>query len=383
MAASSRLSDLLLAWAHGQPYRLDDEWTLLPPHEGAELTWGSIPDTPGRPLLHPLPTATSPHTIYWLEGSGVQVDEATRAMISEAQLSVGFSTEHYLGSAWSSQSEYLTVAIPVPAAVDARYDRQRKLARVEIRCGQPLRLEDFWARVSPDHWDESQPLETIKRVACATAGWEAGLVEVPIEAGTAFNVWVSMEGPQNEFRWHGSVPCGAPETLATTRASFLHEWYRLANRSLADHLGPFPPTPTKGQQSADAFEVALANLCSSAGHSVYFGGGTLKTPGLDFIAFNETAGRAYAVSVTVSNDVGAKTRGWLRVRPIVDAALTPRWEVRPVVVSASPRAVISQTDLGLAHQDGVTVMTAEDLAGLKVGDIRALDAFRARLDAAP
>jgi len=381
-APSSALADLLLAWAQDTPYRISDQCVLLPAHAGDELSWDLIADMPWRSLLQPLPGATSPHNIYWLEGGGRRLDPVSTQIISEARTNIGFSMGHYLGEQWSTNEEYFQAAIPVPIAVDARCDAPHNMAHVEIRCGQPFGPEQFRARVNKGSWDESEPELTFTSTGPPTSLWTTGVLNVPLPSPEGFAIWVYSEATE-EFRWNRAIKCSAGDTLASRRAGFLPEWYNLAHKSLADHLAPSPPMQGKGQPSSDAFELAIANACSAAGLAVLFGGTPLGTPGIDFIAFSETTRRAYPVSATISTRVAEKTREWLRVRASVQTSLAPLWEIRPLVVSASPRAEIALADLAFAQSEGVAVITAEGLVGVAAGGVPGLEAFRASLDTAP
>lgn len=60
----------------------------------------------------------------------------------------------------------------------------------------------------------------------------------------------------------------------------------------------------KGNKIQDHFEGVLANICGALGFAVMFGGTLLSNTGIDFIAFEKEAAKAYVFSVTVSNDTG-------------------------------------------------------------------------------
>jgi hypothetical protein len=157
-------------------------------------------------------------------------------------------------------------------------------------------------------------------------------------------------------------------------------FYRLSRQTLALHVGGAQGAAlggVKGQpRSKDAFEVAVANACGGLGYAVLFGGTVLGTQGVDLVAFDQRRGTAYAISVTVSNDIADKLRELKLVRGQLDVGLSASWKVKPVIITGQPAARLLQGDRQSADQERTLLLTLEDLQGLieEPVDLDALDA---------
>ncbi len=96
-----------------------------------------------------------------------------------------------------------------------------------------------------------------------------------------------------------------------------------------------------------------------------FGGTLLQTTGVDFVALDETRATAFAVSVTIGNDVADKVRTWLLVKASISDALSPVWDVRPVIITAQESKAIPAVGKTSAFDEGVQLITAEQIQCLR------------------
>lgn len=280
-APSSALGALLQAWAHDQPYRLGEGATLRSPHHGpdASLAWHSILDTGvGRRLLQPLPPSVSRHSVYWLEGSGAQLDHTTTAAIQEGLTRRQLRLEDYLGSAWSPQMEWLEIAIPVPAAVDAIYSEDSGTVHVAFRCGPPLHPDQFWARISEGPWDETEPARHFADVSTVDNGWTSAALDVTIGPTPRFTVWVGTDDPHPEFEWVQTLQgipsesvdepeLGSPLDLVEALGYLDAVWQLSLKTHLVGH--PRPAAVARlalSCTSPDEFDARLSSLADVVGH---------------------------------------------------------------------------------------------------------------------
>jgi hypothetical protein len=149
--------------------------------------------------------------------------------------------------------------------------------------------------------------------------------------------------------------------------SFFPAWYRLAGKPVGGPLESVAMAATgrtDGRKVESLIEVAIVNACASLGYAVFYAGTALQTTGVDCVAFDPGASDAFALSVTISNDVSDKTRKWLLVRDEVLKAIGGQWKLRAVIITAVPRASIVPSELADAADAGVLVLTKEDLSFL-------------------
>jgi hypothetical protein len=92
----------------------------------------------------------------------------------------------------------------------------------------------------------------------------------------------------------------------------------------------------------------------------------LHTTGVDFVALVERSATAFVASVTIGNVVVDKVRTWLLVKAPVSDALSPVWDVRPVVViTAQESHAIPAIGKTTAFDEGVQLITAERIQCLR------------------
>jgi hypothetical protein len=90
-----------------------------------------------------------------------------------------------------------------------------------------------------------------------------------------------------------------------------------------------------------------------------------KPLALTFVALDEPRATAFAVSVTIGNDVVDKVRTWLLVKASISNALSPVWDVRPVIITAQESHAIPAIGKTTAFNEGVQLITAEQIQCLR------------------
>jgi len=351
-------------------------WGFRPPELTGGMWWNpDATEDPTYQLLEDLPAHMSRYRIARLAGSGQSWQDGTfNYLVGVANEMMGTHTTTDQWAAtfmglrmWRMESPYILIQMPAGVGVDAASESDSGSVRTTVHFREPLRPDDFEIRSGAAHWDASTvpatPILVADDAAGGDEGWHTAVADVSASAGETTKIWVTRRGSSNPFDWSVSVDRGEPDTLASRRRRFLTGWYGLANQSVADHMRRRPAMMTKGSKNAPQFELALANIFGALGYEILMGGTGLSTPGVDFMAFREDQARVYAVSATISNDVGEKLMEWVRAEADVRTALEPLWTVVPLIISADPSSTFRDEAVSEAKRRHVWLLGEESLAG--------------------
>lgn len=365
---------LLDSWASFHTASLGQFKVAAPAGFEPALLWWSE-DAPYDPAAYPLldspPTHQSSYRVDRLVGSGAQLDinlhnDLISAMSVTAESPWGWLRTYGGVPLNDLQSRYVLIQLPLAVAVDADFRPETSTIEVQVHYRRPVDPSQIQVRIGQTTWDGTLPTIEPQSTSDADDGWMVSRyssVVAPESTGLR-KVWVGRSGSQDEFEWEVSVQLGEPDTPELRRRDFVAAWYELSGkkRSLGSGIRPRHPVQHVGEESADALELALANACAGLGWATVFGGTTLKTAGVDLVAFDLEMTRAYPISATISNDIGDKFRGWLRVKAQIESELSPLWRVCPVIITSEPLASCAVDDLREAQGARVQVLVAEDLA---------------------
>jgi len=364
---------VVAAWALRCPASIAG-FKCHPPAGINHLFWEPLGfDDPNQyPLIDNLPVFPSTYRIDRLAGSGSTLDGSvfnwligTLRQTHPEHSWMDTWSRAFLAMNWRLESPYLLVQMPLAVGVDTRYDLADHKLTAELHFRPPLLPVDFAIRTGEGDWDISA---TPSRPAPAHPdrdGWNVGVYEEEVQPGGTRKVWVSRpEQSPSQFDWLVVADVGEADTPARRRSLFVEHWYSLSNQKFGADIRRRSPMPKDGQRDGPAFEVALGNACAAAGLQVIFGGGTLSTPGIDFVAFDEQNCRAYAISATTTNQINKKLEELLRIEGEIRQALERAWAVFFVIICADPSEVFLADVVGEAKRRGIVVMGEESLSAL-------------------
>ncbi len=364
------LLSLLQAWTNSRPFTLGPVEFDPPNMLSAYWTPNAI-DREVQPFLEPLPARGSAYRVRRLHGYGAEDHDVASAIYQAANASSPYIdtwVREYLGFAsYQPGMVLVSLQLPMPVALNATYDRTTRNVTVTIFYHRPYTVADFWVRVGPRWTIAESRAHFQKEVALGDGWWQASFARTLQADEGPVRVWAGWEHEPNQFQWQNAVALGGAVTPESQRRDFLTLFYGLSKRALADHIGTAaaPPQGGKSQSvNAPALELAIANACTALGYATMFGGTVLQTPGIDLIAFDAEGKVAYAVSVTVSNDIPQKIRTLRLVLPDLEQALAPSWLVKPVVLTSLPSEKVNKADVQLAIDEQMLLLTLDDLGGL-------------------
>ncbi len=358
-------------WSRGNASRVGD-YSLLPPADISGTEWQTLaPEDPNSyPFLEALPEHQAGYRVdrltAWSAPISGEVFNRLLQVITQTHPEENWTSWAlaFMGMNWRLDAPYLLIQLPLCVGVDGRFDEAAGRPEVLITYRRPLRVGDFEVRIGAGPWDGSQEPIRPNTETSLDNGWILTTVGETEASASRWTGWVTLRGSRDPFQWAVQIWATEPETADRQRAAFLGAWYALANRRFSSDLAQLPSVPRGGQRTPDALEMALANACTSAGLQVLFGGSTLSTPGVDFVAFDELPATAYAVSVTSWNNVGKKLEEVLRVRQQIADALAPSWALVLVIASSDSRTQLRASAVADSAASGVTLLTAEDLTPL-------------------
>jgi hypothetical protein len=293
--------------------------------------------------------------------------EAAQNLASEMDLTLQEWSLRYLGLQWWGLT-YVMIQLPVGVGLGAEFDPTTRSLQTTITFRPPYRPEQFWVRFG-ERWDATLSAHRLDAETELGDAWSQSVIQAELPAGEGpVYVWAGLNDEPNHYRWSIDTALGKPVNAHQSRAEFLNTWYSLARKTLSAHI---PETPgaaagsRRNSPAADAFELAIANVFSSLGYNVLFGGTLLQTTGVDFVALDETRATAFAVSVTIGNDVADKVRTWLLVKASISDALSPVWDLRPVIIMAQELQAIPAIAKTSAFDEDVQLITAEQIQCLR------------------
>jgi len=350
-------------------------WTFQPPELTGSMWWHPEgTEDLNYLLLEDLPKHMSRYRIARLTGSGQPWQDGTfnyLVGVANEMLGTQTTTDQWAATfmglrLWRMENPYVQIQMPLGVALDGEVLPTDSSVRAVVHFRDPFQAADLQIRFGDGHWDASiSPIPLAPMTDERDDGWHQATADAPPEAGgLTTKIWMNRMGSPNPFDWLVSVDRGEPDTLASRRRRFLASWYGLANQDLAEHLRRRRPMMAKGTKNAPQFELALANVFGALGFEVVLGGTGLSTPGVDFMAFREDRARVYAVSATITNDIGEKLLEWTRAEQDIRLALEPVWTVVPMIVSADPSSAFSAEAIAEATRRNVWLLGEEHLVGL-------------------
>jgi hypothetical protein len=378
---------LLTAWLEGNGGLLH-QYMVEPPSVLQNLEWRQdvqvAPDY--FPLIDQLPPWPSTFREARLSGGGVSFEQSYRDWLQTIRFQIAPQRSHpvtfardYLGMQWGMDAPYLLIHLPLALAMSTEYDAANQKLLVDLHFRPPLSVRDLEVRIGSGLFNASLPTRVPASIGRDDFGWDLGRVEHHAPAGSALKVWLSRIGMGVDFGWELTVDLGRPNSPGLIRERFLPRWYTYGFQNLAAEVELRMPGD-KGSRPADAFELAIANVCGALGFGVLFAGHMLKSQGVDLVAFDERSHRLYVISATIGNSIGEKLRSLVNLLPDIDKHVTPGWEVRPVIVTT--QAELIAEDLKACHERGVLVLHDIQLAPLKEAPPD-LEAFAALLASDP
>lgn len=363
---------LIEQWKHGGKGQLDN-WFVPPPDGINNFLWqADVPVSDDHfPLIDDLPPYPSRYREARLGGSGASIEQETRTWLQDRMFDLDASGAHatifsrnYLGVPWGMDSTYLLVHLPLAVAMQARYDPETEKLTVEIHHRPPLGAADFELRIGAGLYDSSLQAQVPIDSGRDENRWDVSILELTMKPGGLVKIWLSRRGMVADFGWELTVDLGRARSPELLRERFIADWYRFGHQELSQEVAPRIPGMGKGDRPSDAFELAIANACGALGYSVLYAGHQLQSAGVDMVAFDQSARRAYVISATTGNDLASKLRMWLAMRPNIGAVLEPEWALRPVVITSQPAESLVASELSACHRHDMLVLAAEQLAPL-------------------
>lgn len=364
---------LVDAWRTREAYNFG-KWEFQPPNI-EWLQWE--PDILVANLWGPLVQEPPPHDggyrLHRLMGTGAQLEETARVQIQQAAAAFQMApyqwSQSYLGLTWDSSNLYCLMVFPIAASIEAALDRDRGVVQVSFYFRAPFEPQDFWCQVAQGKWQATVAKRSpVLKQPSSPDGWFSSSVELdyPREA-EEINVWAGRQNSTTVFDWHLRLRVSPTVTAESSLMNFLPAWYRLAGKPMGgplDSVARAATGRTDGHKVESLLEVAIVNACASLGYAVFYAGTALQTTGVDCMAFDLSERSAFALSITIGNDVADKATKWLLVHLEVAGAIGSQWKLRPVVITALRYQSLLQAELSSASEAGVLVLTAEDLTFL-------------------
>ncbi len=353
-------SNLLRAWAAGEPFRLG-VWTIRPPEDVTHLSddWTLHAIDNWSPMLVPI-TLDGERVVPqgWVshgQGSDVQL---MRGLFYETSLKYGF--EHveefileYLGRPLRDPS-YPSFYFVFPWGAWLTLQVTGSAVRAKLWLRRPLTSSQFWARTSPSSW--SVKLPPLSWGPSAFDGiWEHSQLTFPVASDeSAISVWAGR-GEEPELRATVRVD---PLTPQRQQEELLVQLYERSGRTKY----PFPlaiaPTSDRGFPQLE-FESAVTNALAALGYAVMATGVKMQLTGVDVVAFGPR-GKAWAISITLGNDIQRKLSTLLSQREWLEESLS-KWDMRLAIVSASRWEDIVASARADCESASVVLISRDDL----------------------
>ncbi len=369
--------ELLRSWARDEPATVG-HWTLLAPAGVQSLTWqgpwSDLTHGVAIGLLGPLPESSTPMLVRRLLGSGDPLNYEYNTLV-DAMETVSRSRQKWIETyshpaVGDRTNTFLAIEEPDPLAIEVECDHETLDLQVTLRYRWPDDPSSFKVRLGPEPWDPNRAPLGYDSNESLQEGWWVVRYHARLSAPGDHSIWVSRRDTEVEFGWRVPFRAGDPDPATTKLTALIHTWFGLTHAkaapTFAAGLQPRPVNASRGTPGADGLEVSLHAACLGLGLPTLFGGGILKTPGVDLIAVDRGEHTLLVISATTETDIPKKLDMWVKVSKEIVAAVAPEWEVRPIIITSRPKDACNPADIKEAYHRGVLVLTAEDLDCLRL-----------------
>lgn len=347
-------------------------------------------------LIGDKPATDIPFLVERFQGSGDEIDGANYNRLVGAMQKISgnqpkWQHDYLHESVVNAQQTGMVIQVPWPFYFVIGPDEKDMGLTVEVGYRSPATDSEMHVYVGQGAWGVNGREAGLVGRDVGGDGWLLARFQTEFDGPGDYTTWVDVGGGQDfdyEYRFTVSDSKDNARPLEIAIGHSVDTWLGLTNRkgivTLAEGLRSRTANPPPGKQTGDGrvFELALHLACSAAGLPNFFGGSVVTTPGVDILVFDREARHTIAISVVTDAKLSEKARQWKAVESQIRSVLEPGWIVRPVIVTSQLRAEGATFERQAAEQEGIRVLTSEDLDCLRSvpPDVRA---FRALLNSDP
>jgi len=359
-------------------------WSLLEEVASGEITlatrtvrvegFGHYQRTNWRGNGQGLVGLTYPHVLLYAHGKSTSdlVSEAdiSRMLLSFAYRDIASLSREKLG--FPVGGSYMTrVYFIAPILLEASAAFVGERLQLTLKCGPSVHVSDLRASSEVTHQVRGKRETTRQKIDLAHAdrveervGYSlARDIDLPSQAESAI-IWVfhaSRDEPLYALRVEKPTTIQANPIWSATKLVLsrrMESQTQDAERILRESLGI-----DKKLLDPSRLEAAVHTIFACAGYSCVFTGQAWGAQGIDTIAFPRSRGKALVISVTTSNNIGAKIRTLLPPLNKLRNELT-EFKLVPVIFSPIEPADLTDGDLREAAAQGVSLMLRPEIEEL-------------------